>query len=207
MLEAIGAGRDRILLTLATGTGKTFIAFQLAWKLFHSRWNLNDWRGGTEPSRRPRVLFLADRNILADLGLQRLLGVCRRCAGTYRPRRHSPQGPRAEERQHLLHDLPDLHEWARRVALLRRVPAGLLRLHRHRRVPPWRGQRRRQLARDPRLLQRRGAAGPDGHAQAHSERRHRCLLRRAGVPVLAEGGHQRRLPHALQDEAGRHHAR
>lgn len=66
MLEAIGAGRDRILLTLATGTGNTFIAFQLAWKLFHSRWNLNDWRGGTEPSRRSRILFLADRNILAD---------------------------------------------------------------------------------------------------------------------------------------------
>jgi type I restriction enzyme R subunit len=66
VLEAIGAGRDRILLTLATGTGKTFIAFQLAWKLFHSRWNLNDWRGGRDPSRRPRILFLADRNILAD---------------------------------------------------------------------------------------------------------------------------------------------
>jgi len=60
-LEAIGAGRDRILLTLATGTGKTFIAFQIAWKLFHSRWNLS-----REPSRRPRILFLADRNILAN---------------------------------------------------------------------------------------------------------------------------------------------
>lgn len=65
-LEAIAAGRDRILLTLATGTGKTFIAFQLAWKLFHSRWNLNDWKSGKEPTRRPRILFLADRNILAD---------------------------------------------------------------------------------------------------------------------------------------------
>lgn len=60
-LEEISAGRERILLTLATGTGKTFIAFQLAWKLFHSRWNI-----GREPTRRPRVLFLADRNILAD---------------------------------------------------------------------------------------------------------------------------------------------
>ncbi|MGB7758613.1 MAG: DEAD/DEAH box helicase family protein [Bryobacteraceae bacterium] len=60
-LDAISAGRDRILLTLATGTGKTFIAFQIAWKLFHSRWNLS-----REPSRRPRILFLADRNILAD---------------------------------------------------------------------------------------------------------------------------------------------
>ena len=60
-LEAIAAGKDRILLTLATGTGKTFIAFQLAWKLFHSRWTLK--RDG---QRRPNILFLADRNILAD---------------------------------------------------------------------------------------------------------------------------------------------
>ncbi|MGY6519359.1 MAG: EcoAI/FtnUII family type I restriction enzme subunit R [Lysobacteraceae bacterium] len=60
-LEAISQGRDRILLTLATGTGKTSIAFQIAWKLFHACWNLS-----REPGRRPRVLFLADRNILAD---------------------------------------------------------------------------------------------------------------------------------------------
>jgi type I restriction enzyme, R subunit len=60
-LEAIAEGGDRILLTLATGTGKTAIAFQLAWKLFHSRWNLSH-----QPTRRPRILFLADRNILAD---------------------------------------------------------------------------------------------------------------------------------------------
>lgn len=69
VLEAIAAGRDRVLLTLATGTGKTFIAFQLAWKLFQSRWNLTDWKTlktGDEPMRRPRILFLADRNILAD---------------------------------------------------------------------------------------------------------------------------------------------
>jgi len=61
VLEAIAAGKDRILLTLATGTGKTFIAFQIAWKLFQARWNLSG-----EPTRRPRILFLADRNILAD---------------------------------------------------------------------------------------------------------------------------------------------
>ena len=66
VLEAISDGRDRILLTLATGTGKTFIAFQIAWKLFQSRWNLTDWKREGEPTRRPRVLFLADRNILAD---------------------------------------------------------------------------------------------------------------------------------------------
>jgi type I restriction enzyme R subunit len=61
VLEAIAQGRTRILLTLATGTGKTFIAFQIAWKLFQSRWNLT-----REPTRRPRILFLADRNILAN---------------------------------------------------------------------------------------------------------------------------------------------
>lgn len=60
-LEAIVKGKDRILLTLATGTGKTAIAFQIAWKLFHSRWTL-----GRDGKRRPRILFLADRNILAD---------------------------------------------------------------------------------------------------------------------------------------------
>ena len=61
VMEAIAANKQRILLTLATGTGKTFIAFQIAWKLFHSRWNLS-----REATRRPRILFLADRNILAN---------------------------------------------------------------------------------------------------------------------------------------------
>jgi type I restriction enzyme R subunit len=66
VLAALAEAQERILLTLATGTGKTFIAFQLAWKLFQSRWNLTDWKSETDPSRRPRILFLADRNILAD---------------------------------------------------------------------------------------------------------------------------------------------
>jgi type I restriction enzyme R subunit len=60
-LEALANNQNRILLTLATGTGKTAIAFQIAWKLFQTRWNLN--RDG---NRRPRILFLADRNILAN---------------------------------------------------------------------------------------------------------------------------------------------
>ena len=60
-IEAIAQGSNRILLTLATGTGKTGIAFQLCWKLFEAKWNLSG-----EPTRRPRILFLADRNILAN---------------------------------------------------------------------------------------------------------------------------------------------
>ena len=66
VMAAIADGRGRILLTLATGTGKAFIAFQIAWELFHSRWSLKSWRSEHKPSRLPRILFLADRNILAD---------------------------------------------------------------------------------------------------------------------------------------------
>ena len=60
-MEAIANKKTRLLLTLATGSGKTYIAFQIAWKLFQTRWNIQ-WDG----SRRPRILFLVDRNILAD---------------------------------------------------------------------------------------------------------------------------------------------
>ena len=60
-LESIAAGKARILLTLATGTGKTSIAFQISWKLFQTRWNLSG-----KPERLPRILFLADRNNLAN---------------------------------------------------------------------------------------------------------------------------------------------
>jgi type I restriction enzyme R subunit len=101
VLEAVAKGKNRILLTLATGTGKTAIAFQIAWKLFHTRWNLSAMNNGQLTMeneklkmengqlkmenknnsqfstfnyqlnkdyqlRRPRILFLADRNILAD---------------------------------------------------------------------------------------------------------------------------------------------
>ncbi len=61
VLNAVAEEKKRILLTMATGTGKTAVAFQVAWKLFQTRWNLR--RDG---ERRPRILFLADRNILAD---------------------------------------------------------------------------------------------------------------------------------------------
>jgi type I restriction enzyme R subunit len=60
-VEAILSGQNRLLLTLATGTGKTVIAAQIAWKLWESRWN----RKG-RANRRPKILFLADRNVLVD---------------------------------------------------------------------------------------------------------------------------------------------
>ncbi len=59
-VEAILKGQQRILLTMATGTGKTVVAFQICWKLWNARWNR------TGEHRRPRILYLADRNILVD---------------------------------------------------------------------------------------------------------------------------------------------
>jgi type I restriction enzyme R subunit len=59
-VQAILQGKRRVLLTMATGTGKTVVAFQVAWKLWDSRWNR------TGEHRKPRILFLADRNVLVD---------------------------------------------------------------------------------------------------------------------------------------------
>jgi type I restriction enzyme R subunit len=59
-VEAILRGDRRLLLTMATGTGKTVVAFQICWKLWSARWN----RGAAY--RRPKILYLADRNILVD---------------------------------------------------------------------------------------------------------------------------------------------
>lgn len=66
VIEAILQGQDRILATLATGTGKTCVAFQICWKLWNSRWNR------TGEYRRPKILFLADRNILVDDPMARM---------------------------------------------------------------------------------------------------------------------------------------
>jgi type I restriction enzyme R subunit len=60
VIESILTGRTRVLVTMATGTGKTAVAFQICWKLWSSRWNR------TGEYRRPRILYLADRNILID---------------------------------------------------------------------------------------------------------------------------------------------
>lgn len=60
-LNEILHGQRRVLLTMATGTGKTVVAFQLCWKLWSSKWNAKG-----DPTRKPRILYLADRNFLVD---------------------------------------------------------------------------------------------------------------------------------------------
>jgi type I restriction enzyme R subunit len=59
-IQSLLQGKRRILLTMATGTGKTDVAFQICWKIWQARWNR------TGEHRKPRILYLADRNILID---------------------------------------------------------------------------------------------------------------------------------------------
>ena len=105
VLEAVAVDSPRILLTLATGTGKTFIAFQIAWKLFHSRWNLS-----REPSRRPRILFLADRNILANQAYNAFSAFPEDALVRIEPADIRKKGKVPKKRKSLLHHFPDLHE-------------------------------------------------------------------------------------------------
>lgn len=60
-VQAVLQGQKRVLLTMATGTGKTVVAFQICWKLWSSKWNAKG-----DPTRKPRILYLADRNFLVD---------------------------------------------------------------------------------------------------------------------------------------------
>jgi type I restriction enzyme, R subunit len=164
VLQAVASKKQRILLTLATGTGKTFIAFQIAWKLFHARWNLS-----REPTRRPRILFLADRNILADQAYNAFSAFPEDALVRIKPEDIRKKGKVPKNGSPLLHDLPEFHERSgrRRPAdhILRRVSARLLRLHRHRRMSQGRRERREQLARHHGLLRARSAVGPYCHAE------------------------------------------
>ena len=60
-VQTILQGKKRVLLTMATGTGKTDVAFQICWKLWSSKWNAKN-----DPTRKPRILYLSDRNFLVD---------------------------------------------------------------------------------------------------------------------------------------------
>src|SRR5204863_4197630 len=61
VVQAILQGKRRVLLTMATGTGKTVVAFNICWQLWSSKWNAKG-----DPTRKPRILYLADRNFLVD---------------------------------------------------------------------------------------------------------------------------------------------
>ena len=140
VLEAIADGRDRILLTLATGTGKTFIAFQIAWKLFQRRWNLTI--GKARRTHAPPAHSVPGRPQQPRRpGLQRLhlSAFPEDALVRIKPEDIRKKGKVPKNAQPLLHHLPDLHERSaegrQALAVFRRVSARLLRFHRHRRVP------------------------------------------------------------------------
>ncbi len=64
-MDAIAKEKQRVLLTLATGTGKTFIAFQIAWKLFHTRWNLQR-DGSRRRKQKDKNLRMAHRRLFLN---------------------------------------------------------------------------------------------------------------------------------------------
>ena len=170
-VEAILKGKRRLLLTMATGTGKTAVAFQICWKLWTARWNR------TGEHRKPRILFLADRNILVDDPKDKIFAAVRR-----RPPQDRVRRGRQEPRDVLRHLPGDRRGRAPRRPVPR-VPARLLRPHHRRRVPPRQRPRRQHLARDPRVLRAGLPARHDGDAAARGQPRHLPLLRQPALHV------------------------
>ncbi len=154
-VEAIAKGQDRILLVMATGTGKTYTAFQIIWRL---------WKAG----RKKRILFLADRNVLVDQTMVndfRPFGAAMAKLSTGAKTIEREDGTEVEladgARQEAAHrhGLRNLsrpvsghHRPGRAPEALPGVLARLLRPDRHRRVPPRQRGRGFRLARNPRLL-------------------------------------------------------
>jgi type I restriction enzyme R subunit len=144
-IEAIAKGGKRILLVMATGTGKTYTAFQIIWRLWKSK-------------ARKRILFLADRNILVDQTRTndfKPFGPAMTKITNRRPTRPSRSTSRSIRRSPAM----------KKRKHLQAVLAGLLRPGGHRRMPPRQRRRRFRLARNPRLLLRCHTPRPHRHPQ------------------------------------------
>ena len=169
-IEAIAKGQDRVLLVMATGTGKTYTAFQIIWRL---------WKAG----RKKRILFLADRNVLIDQTMVndfRPFGAAMaklstgaktiERAGRHRRRTHHRARQEAPDRHRLRglsRPLSGHHRPGGAPEALPGVLAGLLRPDRHRRVPSRQRRRGCGLARNPRIFLRRDADRPHRHAEGN----------------------------------------
>ncbi|MDZ7717016.1 MAG: DEAD/DEAH box helicase family protein [Balneolaceae bacterium] len=90
---------------MATGTGKTATAFHICWKLFEARWNLQ--RNG---KRRPRILFLADRNILANQAFNAFSAFDDDAMVRIRPDEIQEKGSGTHECKPVFHHFSNLHE-------------------------------------------------------------------------------------------------
>src|SRR5450759_652893 len=198
--EAIAKGQNRLLLVMATGTGKTYTAFQIIWRL---------WKA----DRKKRVLYLADRNILID---QTMVNDFRPFGPAMAKLNPAPRTiesadgttnqianarPAAADRpvvRDLPRPVPGDHRSRGATEAVPRVLARVLRPDRHRRVPPWQRSRRCGLAGDPRVLLLGHPDRHDRHAEGDQVRLQHPVLRRAGVHLFAEAGYPRRVPRAVQ---------
>jgi len=180
----------------------------VAWKLFQSRWNLKDWQAGTPPTRRPRVLFLADRNNLADQAYNAFSAFENTSPGS------------------LVRIAPD------EIRRHGRVPKnGNVFFTIFQTFMSGPGETPYFGAYPPDFFDfividecHRGGANDEGNwlaildyfapavqlgltatPQAHDQRQHLCLFRRAGLCVFAQGRHQRRFSDAVQGQADCHH--
>ena len=127
---------------MATGTGKTVVAFQICWKLSEARWNR------TGDYRRPRILYLADRNILIDDPKDKTFA-------PFGDARWKIQGEAIQGREMYFAIYQAIARDERRPGLYRDYDPGLLRPDHRRRVPPRQRLGREQLARDPRIFRAR----------------------------------------------------
>jgi len=153
-VAAILGGDKRLLLTMATGTGKTFVSMQIVWKL---------WKSGWRPGRNPRILYLSDRNILIDQPRLDYFVPAFGEGPIWTPARRRGKG-RARD---LLRSLPSARRWRRGPD--RNVPGvrpGFLRPGDRGRVPPRQRRRRVVVASDPRPLLGRDPARDDGNPEA-----------------------------------------
>ena len=183
-VEAIARGENRILLVMATGTGKTYTAFQIIWRL---------WKSGAKK----RILFLVDRNILAD----------QTKTNDFKPfgQAMTKITNRTVDKafEIYLSPLSGRHRHRGRAEHLQAVLAGLLRPRRRGRVPSRQRRRRCSVAQGPRILLLRHADRPDRHAEGNQGRLQHRILRRPDLHLLAQAGHRGRLPRAVQGRAHR----
>ena len=202
-LEAMASGKDRILLTLATGTGKTFIAFQLAWKLFQSKWNLS-----REPERRPRILFLADRNILADQAFNSFSAFEEDALVRIAPDEISKKG-RVPKNGSIFFTIfqtfmSGSNENGEPEPYFGEYPKDFFDFIVIDECHRGGAKDESSMAGNTGVLLTGGAAGADGYPQAGAQCRYLRLFWPPCVCILAEGGNQRWLPHPLSGESNFH---
>ena len=192
-VQAILKGQKRVLLTMATGTGKTVRRLP---DLLEALDRALEPHGRASASRASSTSPTATSSIDDPKD---------KTFAPFGDARHKIEGGvvvKSREMYFAIYQAIAKDEAAARP--LPRVRARLLRPHHRRRVPPRQRPRREQLARDPRILRARLSARHDGHAAARRQPRHLPLLRQPDLHLQPAPGHRRRLPRPLPRPPRRH---